>query len=43
MISKQVHEVMPPDAANPGSKARDRALSLVAAFIVAAIIIIAQY
>jgi hypothetical protein len=34
----------PPDATTkPGSKTLDRALSLIAAFIVAAIIIVARY
>jgi hypothetical protein len=36
--------MMPPDAtAKPRSKALDRALSLIAAFIVAAIIVVARY
>jgi hypothetical protein len=37
--------MMPPldDIAKPGSKTLDRALSLVAAFIVVAIIIVARY
>jgi len=44
MIPTQVHQVMPhPDAAKPRSKSLDRALSLVAAFIVVAIIIVAHY